>query len=353
MSASPAPAMRKAARLAAAGRRDEAAGLLTEAARGVKPDPRIFIRKGLLTGAIADFEKAMEADPGNRAAPFFLALAALERGELVKAEKAVTEALRLAPGNHSAMALSAVIAARGGETGALPRAAGAVPSAVTRVQALALLEVERAIHAMDARDMGAAEREERLKGPAGWLLDRLDDAAVWASWALSHALNLVLNMADPEKRALYRNITEGDRLAGLGRMDEAAEFFEKALKIDPDNPEALESLAEYHLEKGGPEKAAEFLDRLERALGETRDPSLLKRRGEIFWMSKKISEAREAFAEAGRMAPLDYFPPYREGLSALRMGDEAGAREAFAETLSRINPRLVTERTERLEKLIS
>lgn len=351
MPASPALAMRKAARLSAAGRRGEALAVLEKAARAKRPDARLFIRKGLLTGETGGFEKAMEADPENRAAPFFLALAAFEKGDVRKAEKAVAEAL--APGNHSARTLAAVIAAREGNPEPLLGMASDVPAAVTRVQALALREVEKAIYARDAQDMGAAEREERLSGPAGWLLDRLDDAAVWASWALSRSLNVVLNMSDPEKRALYRNVTEGDRLAGLGGMDEAAEYFEKALTIDPDNPEALESLAEYHMENGEPSRAAALLDRLEEVLGEARAPSLLKRRGEILWMTKKLPEALEAFAEAGRAAPLDYFPPYREGLASLRMGDEAGALEAFAEALSRVNPRLFEERAEKLGELIS
>lgn len=345
--------LRKAWRQKISGRKDEALETLSRAIEVDGADPRLLLRKWLLAGNEADLLSCAEAYPENRAVFFFLALSAYRNGDTAAAGKWLDKAKTISPGNISIKALDALVKLRGEGARYITGMGRELSSATLDVQALALLEAERVIVEKDEKDTGARESEDKLRGPLGWAMDRLDDLAVILFWLVSHTLNAIINISSPKARKAYSHVTEGDRLAGLNRMDEAERRFELALEADPENPEALESLTQSNLEKGDYEKAGAFLDRLESTLDkDAPTPKQWEKwRGEILFLSGRLSEAREIFLKLEDALTLDYFVPYRRGLCDVRSNNPKGAREAFAKALSRVNPGLLAERVDKLENI--
>ena len=346
-------ALRKAQRLFSRGAAEQAVDTLNAAIESGCKDPRLLLRRGLMTGSVEDLKKAGASGSLKRAVPFFIAREEYKNGDLDEAGRFAEEALDASPGNISARVLLALIEFRRGRAEPLFGMRSELVSATLEVQSLALLEVEKAIASIDTADTGASEKEDKLGGPAGWLMDRLDDAAVWIYWALSRFLNLLINITDARRREAYRHVSDGDLLEGLGRAGEAAAVFEKTLSVDPGNQEALESLTRYHLERGDFAKAAAYLDRLEKVSenGAGSEGLRLKWRGEILLRTGKTREAERVLAEAGRIRQLDYIIPYRRGLCLARLGADGEARRAFEESLGMINPGLLAERVDRLQSL--
>ena len=215
-----------------------------------------------------------------------------------------------------------------------------------------MLEVERRIIQSRPGERGAAEKEDTLGGPFGILLDRLDDLAAIMGFALSYSINLVKHAADPEKRALYRLITQGDRLWAMRRHGDAAQRFEEALRMDPACVESLESLTRHYLNEGETAKAVARFSALEKSLASTGDampPHIVRVSADLAFFTGKHEKAVSLYAETIKTSPHDYVAPYRRGLCLLRMGDEKGAAESFRLALCRPNPKLMEERFDALE----
>ncbi|MBI4827247.1 MAG: hypothetical protein HY804_00265 [Nitrospinae bacterium] len=336
--------LRAAARARRAGNVKKALAVLDGAVAAGGRDPRLSLARARLTG---DFSPILN-DPGSFAhAPGVLIVAArgaLRAGDASAACRALDAARAAAPRNTALDTLSALALVSRDGVGALAVARTAVLDATPGAQSLALLAVEEALIAKDPADRGAKLRDEPLGGAIGAALGLLDDAAVWLGWAIGHLLNLIVNFGDANKRAAYRLVTEGDRLSGFFRDDEAAEKFRKALRHDPHNPEALESLITYSLTRGETDAAEAHLAALEKATEGNPPPSHARWRGDILFLRGQWREALEHYVSVEPAFKLDYHLPYRMGLCRLRLGERAAAVELFERAMCHAHPGLLEER---------
>lgn len=335
-------AIRRANRLVKQGDTAAAEKALTDAMEKTFRDPRLAIRRGVITSSAEDFANAVKIDPGNRAARYFMGLMALEKGDSHAAIPYLEEALKISPDNVSVRILLALC--RIDETGLAPLAKlePLLPAATARTAAVTLFTLEKLIATTAPGNTGAEEADNVLKGVIGWFLDRLDDFSAIVYWALSHTLNIVLNISDSRRRKVYRLVTEGDRLAAFRKPDEAAICYEKALAIDPANPESLESLVSHHIHCREFDTAAAYLDRLAEV---DKDNFHIKRwRADILFAGGDFAGAGTLYDELAADDMLDYFVRYRRGLCCLRTGDDGRAIKYFEESLRLVNHCLLPAR---------
>jgi tetratricopeptide (TPR) repeat protein len=340
-----------ARRLAKTGRMAEAVESLKKAC-GCMDDPRLAIQKALLTGEQEDRSALRRLHPQSGAALLTASVLSYGAGEFENAIGAATEGLSARPGDPSLKTIILLARSRSGQDVDIRNLRECAKNAILGVRAYALTEMERRIIQSRPDDNGAAEKEDTLGGPFGFLLDRLDDLASVMGCLLSHSLNLVKYAGDAKKRAVYSLITQGDRLWAMRRRDEAAKCFEEALRIDPDCVEALESLARHCLDTGEMAKAMACFSSLEKAIssdGEAAPTHILRISADIAFFTRNHKKACGLYSRIIETAPHDYVAPYRRGLCLLRMGDEKGAVESFRLALCIPNPRLMEDRFDALE----
>lgn len=311
-------------------------------------DQRLRLARARVTGDYAPILDDLETLSHAPGVLIVAAREALRSGDPTAAIRALDAARRAAPRNATLETLAAAAQAASGDSNALAAARRHILNATPGAQALALLAVEEALVAKDPADRGAKLRDEPLGGAIGAALGLLDDTAVWLGWAIGLLLNLVINAGDAPKRAAYRLVTEGDRLAGFFRNDEAAEKFRQALRHDPHNPEALESLITYSLTRGEPDAAETHLAALEKATEGNPPPSHARWRGDILFLRGQWREALEHYVSVEPAFKLDYHLPYRMGLCRLRLGERAAAVELFERALCQAHPGLLEERLSRM-----
>ncbi len=347
-------AIRRAARFCKLGREDQARLTLANAIESGQDDPRLALRLGLVNHDFTDIDQAPATGPARDALMLFAAIEAHRRGDHAHAISLLESCQPDAGGNCTIRLLKAVASFLDGDRAALQGVENDLPHSSLEVQAICLVAVESAIIRSDPSDCGAREREETLKGPIGWMIARLDDMAVWLYWVLSHFLNLVINISSPRDRQVYRQVIEGDRLDGLSRKAEAEKRFRRALELDGENPEALESLAVYCLENLNYKEAGRHLDKLaqQAGSGDSPDPLLTRLRADLLYARGLYREAEPVYLTVARDAPLNYFISYRLGLIRLRDGDAPGAEGHFKRALGLVNPRLPAERIGRLYELV-
>ncbi len=343
-------ALNRSNRLLRKGDKGRAVAELTAAIEASSKDPRLLIQRGLVTGNSDDLRNAVEIAPDHAATHIFLALSALATDDYTTARKEAILCAGIDKGNVSAPALIAlldVIEEKCEPADCITNLLNLSPGVITPVRARSLYEIEKRIASLDPSDTGAKEHDGGLKGPIGWILDRIDDVAVWIYWFLHRAINRVWNFTNEVKRETNRYLLDGMRYEAFGQTEISAEYFRKALLIDPTNHTALEYLTRHHLETGDPDKAEEYLNRLEPEPGE--DGSQYTRwRADILFAKNDRSAAAPLYRESTEETKLDYFPPYRLGLCLLETGDKTGAVNAFATALSRVSPRLFEERANKL-----
>jgi len=347
-------AIRKAARFCKFGQIDRARITLTNAIETGQDDPRLALRLALVSHDFADIDQVPATGSVKAALTLFAAIDAHRRGDHARAVSLLGDCQADAGGNGTIRLLRAVAVFLAGDRTALLGMKNDLPHCSLEVQAICLAAVEGDIIKNNPDDSGAKEREEALIGPIGWMIARLDDVAVWLYWALSHCLNLVINISSPRNRQVYRHVIEGDRLHGLSRKTEAEKHFRRALELDEENPEALESLAVYCLENSNYEQAGRHMDKLAQQSTNDGGPNsqLTRLRADLLYARGLYREAEPLYMTAAQDAPLNYFIPYRLGLIRLRDGDVTGAEGHFKRALGLINPKLPVERINRLYELI-
>lgn len=349
-------ALHKAHRLAVSGRAPEAVECLGKTYSEI-PDPRLLIQSVRIAGSREDRGLLISRHPDNGSAMLISAISAMDAGDYPGATLAATNGLSARPGDPSLLALLMIARFRSGaEPMDWAELRESVKNSTRDVKAVALQEVERAILRLSPSDCGALEKDDALGGPAGFILDRLDDLAAIMGWMLSNIVNLISNAADSGKRAVYRHVIEGDRLAGQRRKDEAAAQFEKALQADPACVEALESLSRYYVESGDVERATSLFTALEKALasaGEGASPHLSRLRADISFFNGKFKEAVDLYEGAVILSPHDHMAQYRRGLCHLQMNDERKSAESFKRVLSMPNAGLLEDRFDALAEMVS
>jgi len=120
------------------------------------------------------------------------------------------------------------------------------------------------------------------------------------------------------------------RLAGVyvktGRMDEAGEELEKAVHLEPDNPDALRASGEFLLQADQPDEAIVFL---KRSAALAPDPVTLGLLGNALLQKNRVDEAAAVLAQAVSLRPDDSFVRHNLGAALLQKGDVAGAIQQF------------------------
>jgi tetratricopeptide (TPR) repeat protein len=339
-------------RLAKSGRLAEAVESLKKACDSA-PDPRLFIQKTLLSGDKEDRAALKRLYPENAAAMLTASVLSYGACEYEDAVGYAMAGLCARPGDPSLRALILLSRSRAGQERLdIPGLRDCAKTASLSVRAFALAEVERRIIQSRPGDRGAAEKEETLGGPFGFILDRLDDLASVMGYLLTSSLNLVTHAGDSKKRAVYRLIAQGDRLWAMRRRGEAVTRFEEALRMDPDCVEALESLTRHYLDAGETTKSAACFSALEKSPSSADDampPHIAGISADLAFSEGKYKKASGLYAETIKAAPHDYLAPYRRGLCLLRIGEEKEAVESFRLALGVPNPKLMEGRLDALE----
>jgi Flp pilus assembly protein TadD/arylsulfatase A-like enzyme len=160
--------------------------------------------------------------------------------------------------------------------------------------------------------------------------------------------------------ASYNN--EGLLLKEAGRTAEAAQAFQHALTVSPDNASALWNLSELLHARGDLERSDDLLlraleaglpDGVERMLGRVRsteagrrfrlleratavlpgEPKLHLARAQALFESRQCKPALAEFEEAARLAPGEALAHNGVGIARLCLSDPAGAARAFRRSL--------------------
>lgn len=340
--------LRKAARLARMCQTKKARLYLKEAIDSGLCDIRLQIRQAIFGG---DYKYLKEhLDQGDISGPgwFFLALDAIRRNDLDEARLFCRKGLTISPRNLSISALSAVADFVEGDREPLFSLASGLPHASIHAQALVLIAIEKSIISRRPSDTGVIEGDDRLGGPPGWILDRLDDFAVFAYWLIWKVVNVIVNIADSKSRNVHSLVLDGDLFEGFKKKNKASRYYLQTLELDPENHEALESMVMKSIESAEYYEAINFLSRLTKSASQNGDPDphLTKWKADIFFLMKNFPEAGPFYEKAAEHFPLEYILFYRLGLCRLRRGDDAGAEESFKKSLGLIHHGLIAQRLE-------
>ena len=135
-----------------------------------------------------------------------------------------------------------------------------------------------------------------------------------------------LSSGHPFAAALHA--LEGRVLRRLGRLDAAAEAFERALELEPRHAELLGELAELQFAQGRPEQAEAYLRRAREL--DPDDPATLQTAAEVLRKQERYPEALEAYRSILETVPD--FAPALAGLGDVlyrleRPGEAAAALE--------------------------
>ncbi len=123
---------------------------------------------------------------------------------------------------------------------------------------------------------------------------------------------------------LYR----GTWLLDLGRLEEARDAYERASRLQPDNPAAWYGLARVHLRSGHGREALTILENL--AAGGMRDPYLQQLLGMAYRETGDLERAGEAAALGRGGKPPVWSDPRRQALAEYARGFGAEMRRADA-----------------------
>lgn len=284
-------------------RAEQAASQLEDEGQRDLVQGRILLARGDASGALARFDSAVRRWPNNAAARYFAGVAALQVGDLQRAQSEFAEALRADPrATDAALALAQIAL----DTGQAPQAvqlarayqetrdpqrpealrilaraqadSGDVPGALATLRELASLPGQTAVAIVER-----AQIESRSSGPAAAArvieasrLDLADPANEPALRMLAESL-LAAGQRDaatarvdsalakhPESAALHA--LRGSVMARLGRAGDARTEFEKALALAPGDGRALAGLGSLALWQGDLPGALEKLDAAAKAL---------------------------------------------------------------------------------------
>lgn len=321
-------------------------------------DPRLKLRSLIIRPEPGGFNKLAENHPGYRPAVYFTALDFFKGEEPAKAVKFINSNYSQGTPSRANPAMDALLALSGfvAENGALNKLSDlkrSIDMGPIELQYMALSYLEQRIYELDKNDRGAEEKEEPLRGPAGWMLNRLDDAAIIIRWLVFRILNVILNLTRPQRRKTYCGLIDGDLWHGLYNYAKAREAYEKAHAADPANPEPLESLTRLSLIAGDLESASAYFAKLENTLDNEDDPFLAKLKADIRLAQGNYAEAFKLYNGVMESFPHDIMAHYRLGLCYLRLEKADKASEWFIKSLSQPNAGLLRRRIETFERLVT
>lgn len=339
---------------------------------------------------LAQGAPAAAADSNDPVAHYAAAMRHWERRDWNAAERALREAVALAPDYADAsLGLALLFGARGEEHWrSVERSAG--PAAVARAREEARRAYRRAFLADPLVDLALYLRSEGPEpapeetpwwfGPfrgaigaydrgdgraaldvlrrivtdlrAGGEAERLPDDVLWLR-ALIAAREREFGVAIAELSRLTARTDAAEQLGEprasplgsndyryvlatvryqAGRFDEAIATFEAALARDLSLYQAHTQLARIHQAAGRWEEAVR--ERRRAIVANPDDPSLVAELGATLLEAGRASDARPVLAEAARRAPRDARVPYLEALAALQAADSTAARSALSRFLA-------------------
>jgi tetratricopeptide (TPR) repeat protein len=201
----------------------------------------------------------------------------------------------------------------------------------------------------------AAEPDRRdLKLALGNLYvraERYDDAAKQFQSLLDKdpaSADLMFRLAETERRKgelnvaidLFRRCSQaapnnticplqlGLLLDGTGRRDQAKPIYEQVLKLNPDEPVALNNLAYIRAEEGGDlDQALTMAQRARQKLPASSD--IADTLGWIYIKKNLSEDAVRVFADLVQKAPQDYHFHYHYAMALMQKGDRVTARKEF------------------------
>ncbi|HSU65335.1 MAG TPA: tetratricopeptide repeat protein [Tepidisphaeraceae bacterium] len=138
--------------------------------------------------------------------------------------------------------------------------------------------------------------------------------------------------ARPEDAGFLNNLAQS--YLGAGRMNEAVEAFDRALRIEPTRTETLFSAALARLARKSPQDPGEALALLSRARSAGMEsPELHQNIGIALLMSGRIDEAIRALQTAVEQRPDAAEPRFHLGVAYRHAGRAVKAREVLAEAV--------------------
>jgi tetratricopeptide (TPR) repeat protein len=127
--------------------------------------------------------------------------------------------------------------------------------------------------------------------------------------------------------ALKRYDLIGKMLLQKGMLDEAAQVYQKALKLAPGSPEALEALAAILQQKNDPAAALDILEQA--AAGAPTNSKLLVLLGRTYAQLGRLSDSERVFTVAAGLLPNDPEITEARASIAMKRGDLDGAFRAL------------------------
>jgi Flp pilus assembly protein TadD len=117
-------------------------------------------------------------------------------------------------------------------------------------------------------------------------------------------------------------------LDALGQRDQAKPIYEQVLKVNPDDPVALNNLAFIKAEEGGDlDQALTMAQRARQKLPGSND--VADTLGWIYIKKNLSEDAVRVFADLVRKSPNDYRFHYHYGMALMQKGDRSNARKEF------------------------
>ncbi|MGE5926397.1 MAG: tetratricopeptide repeat protein [Gemmatimonadota bacterium] len=340
--------------------------------------------------ALAQGTAAVASDSNDPVAHYATALRHWERRDWDAAERALREAVTLAPDYADASLGLALLFGERGEKHwqGVERTAG--PAAVARAREEARLAYRRAFLADPLVDLALYLRSEGpdldpaeapwwfadfrgavrtyARGDGGAALEalrrvvtdlraggdagRLPDEVLWfRALVAAREREFGVAIAELARLTARADSTEGlgeDRAAPLrandyryvlatvhyqaGHFDAAIATFEAAIARDLSLYQAHTQLARIHQAAGRWEEA--LRERHRAIAANPDDPNLVAELGATLLEAGRASDAGPVLAEASRRAPRDPRVPYLQALAALQADDSAAARAAFSRFLA-------------------
>lgn len=287
--------------------------------------------------------------PTDNARSFFAAVELFDKGDYQQAAELVDNSFASLSANVSArvVALISELALKGNLSKEDFRLLSRIGNhAVTKVKARLLFVLENVIWENNSADKGEPFFEKDLQGAIGFLLRQIDNLALRILWLANHITNFAKQKGSRRRANVL--VIDGILLQGQGRHDTALEKYLSALKSDPANLDAIESLLDIFIETGSPNESERFFLMLKKE-DPNKDSTLLERwHTDICFLQGKYAKTIHGFQKDTRADKYDYFPFYRLGLAFLRTGQKEKVLTAFSSMFKTAEPGLIEKRISRI-----
>ncbi|MBI3446386.1 MAG: tetratricopeptide repeat protein [Magnetospirillum sp.] len=278
----------------------------------------VLMRLGRPDEAVKHLRRAVSERPGEASLHSDLARALLAMDRPTEADAAIAGALRLAPNNAATLvAASDIVEVRGRHEEALEHAARAAELAPNYPPAvLALARRYRA----RSQDAAAVKTYLRLAGIDGSGIGHLFEAGNALADMRHHheavALYQLLLSRQRDHSEVWNNL--GNSLRELGELDRAAECYETAGQLSPNDPLVLANSAALLRDMG---RLDEALARGREAVAVQPSAAALSNLGQTLYTLGRVAEALDYFDAAGRAEPGNADVAFHRGIARLMLGD--------------------------------